>query len=210
MFRRIMSKPAITTLFLDIGGVLLTNGWDTALRKQTAEHFGVDYAELDHRHRVTYDTYEEGKMALETYLKQIIFFEPRSFTPEDVKRYILEQAQPYQDMIDLVRRLRAVYGLRVAVVSNEGREIAEDRIARFRLKEFVDFFVVSAFVHFRKPDLDIYRLALDVAQVQPGEVAYIEDRPLLCEVAETLGIQSVLNRDPAGTRLILDGMGLKL
>lgn len=200
----------ITTLFLDIGGVLLTNGWDTALRKQTAEHFGVDYVELDHRHRVTYDTYEEGKMSLETYLRQIIFFEPRAFTPEDVTTYILEQAKPYQDMIDLVRRLRAVYGLRVAVVSNEGREIAEDRIARFRLKEFVDFFVVSAFVHFRKPDLDIYKLALDVAQVQPAEVAYIEDRPLLCEVAASIGIRSVLNKNAATTRGILDGMGLSL
>lgn len=205
-----MSTPRITTLFLDIGGVLLTNGWDTALRKRTAEHFGVDYAELDHRHRVTYDTYEEGKMSLETYLRQIVFFEPRPFTPADVTRFILEEAKPYQDTIDLVRRLKAVYALKIAVVSNEGREIAEDRIARFHLKSFVDFFVVSAFVHFRKPDLDIYRLALDVAQVQPDEVAYLEDRPLLCEVAASLGINAVLNRNAAETRTKLAEMGLVL
>ena len=205
-----MNPSGITTLFLDIGGVLLTNGWDTALRKQTAEHFNVDYSELDHRHRVTYDTYEEGKMSLETYLRQIIFFEPRSFTTADVQNYILEQAEPYQDTIDLVQRLKAVYGLKIAVVSNEGREIAEDRIARFHLKDFVDFFIVSAFVHFRKPDLDIYRLALDVAHVQPEQVAYIEDRPLLCEVAAELGIHSVLNRSSAETREILAGLGLAL
>jgi putative hydrolase of the HAD superfamily len=204
-----MTTP-ITTLFLDIGGVLLTNGWDTALRKKTAEHFGVDYAELDHRHRVTYDTYESGKMPLETYLQQIIFFEPRKFTAEDVKNFILGQATPYQDTIDLVHRLKAVYGLKIAVVSNEGREIAEDRISRFHLKDFVDFFIISAFVHFRKPDLDIYRLALDVAQVQPEEVAYVEDRPLLCEVASGLGIRSVLNRDAAETRILLAKLGLTL
>jgi putative hydrolase of the HAD superfamily len=205
-----MNPSGITTLFLDIGGVLLTNGWDTELRKQTAEHFQVDYAELDHRHRVTYDTYEEGKMSLETYLRQIIFFEPRDFTAADVQSYILEQAKPYQNTMDLVQRLKAVYGLKIAVVSNEGREIAEDRIARFHLKDFVDFFIVSAFVHFRKPDLDIYRLALDVAHVQPQEVAYIEDRPLLCEVASGLGIHSVLNRSSAETREILAGLGLAL
>ena len=95
-----MNTSGITTLFLDIGGVLLTNGWDTALRKQTAGHFNVDYTELDHRHRVTYDTYEEGKMSLETYLRQIIFFQPRNFIAEDVKNYILEQAKPYQDTIN--------------------------------------------------------------------------------------------------------------
>ena len=205
-----MSSSNITTLFLDIGGVLLTNGWDTALRKQTAEHFHVDYAELDHRHRVSYDIYEEGKMSLETYLRQIIFYEPRDFTTADVKNYILEQAKPFQDTIDLVHRLKVVYGLKIAVVSNEGREIAQDRIARFHLKDFVDFFIVSAFVHFRKPDLDIYRLALDVAHVPPQNVAYIEDRPLLCEVAAELGINSVLNRNAAETREILAGLGLAL
>jgi putative hydrolase of the HAD superfamily len=205
-----MADTQITTLFLDIGGVLLTNGWDTALRKKTAEHFGVDYAELDHRHRVTYDTYEEGKMTLETYLRQIIFYEPREFTPADVTNWILEQASPYEETISLVKKLRAVYGLKVAVVSNEGREVAEDRIRRFHLKDFVDFFVVSAFVHFRKPDLDIYRLALDVAQVHPEQVAYIEDRPLLCEVAATLGIHAVLNTDVVKTRAKLAELGLVL
>jgi len=204
-----MGTP-ITTLFLDIGGVLLTNGWDTDLRKQTAAHFGLDYEEIYHRHHVTYDTYEEGKMTLDEYLHQIIFYEKRSFSARDVKNYILEQARPYQDTIDLVKRLKAVYGLRVAVVSNEGREVAEDRIHRFRLKEFVDFFVVSAFVHFRKPDLDIYRLALDVAQVKPEQVAYLEDRPLLCEVAGRLGIHSVLNRTTAETREKLAALGLIL
>lgn len=204
-----MGTP-ITTLFLDIGGVLLTNGWDTDLRKQTAAHFGLDYEEIYHRHHVTYDTYEEGKMTLDEYLHQIIFYENRSFSAKDVKNYILEQARPYQDTIDLVKRLKAVYGLRVAVVSNEGREVAEDRIHRFHLKEFVDFFVVSAFVHFRKPDLDIYRLALDVAQVKPEQVAYLEDRPLLCEVAGRLGIHSVLNRTAAETREKLAALGLIL
>ena len=205
-----MAISPITTLFLDIGGVLLTNGWDTDLRKQTAEHFGLDYNEIYHRHHVTYDIYEEGKMTLDEYLWQIIFYEKRAFTPEDVKTYILEQAKPYQDMIDLVKRLRAVYGLRVAVVSNEGREIAEDRIRRFNLRDFVDFFIVSAFVHLRKPDLDIYRLAMDVAHVKAENVAYIEDRPLLCDVAARLGLHPVLNRNAKETREILATLDLVL
>ena len=205
-----MAPPAINTLFLDIGGVLLTNGWDTDLRKQTAKHFALDYEEIYHRHHVTYDIYEEGKMTLDEYLWQIVFYEPRPFTPEDFKTYLLEQAKPYQDTIDLVRRLKAVYGLRVAVVSNEGREIAEDRIRRFHLKEFVDFFIVSSFVHIRKPDLDIYRLAMDVAHVKADEVAYVEDRPLLCDVAARLGLHPVLNRNAQETREKLAELDLVL
>ncbi len=205
-----MNMFPITTLFLDIGGVLLTNGWDRKLRKQTAEHFGVDFEEMSNRHHITYDTYESGKSTWDEYLEKIIFFEPREFSYDDVKRYILEAAHPLQDMIDLIRSVRSVHQLKVAVVSNEGRELAMDRIARFQLKEFVDFFVVSAFVHFRKPDLDIYRIALDVAQVKPEQVAYIEDRDLLVEVAAQLGIHGVLHRKEAETRKELAKLGLTL
>jgi putative hydrolase of the HAD superfamily len=36
------SSP-ITTLFLDIGGILLTNGWDHNIRTHAADKFGLDY-----------------------------------------------------------------------------------------------------------------------------------------------------------------------
>jgi putative hydrolase of the HAD superfamily len=202
--------PSITTLFLDIGGVLLTNGWDSKLRKRTAEHFGIDFEEMSNRHHITYDTYESGKSSFEEYLRRIIFYEPRNFSFDDVKHYIFQSAEPFQETIDLIRKLRSVYHLKVAVVSNEGRDLAIDRIERFHLKEFVDFFVVSAFVHFRKPDLDIYRLALDVAQVAPENVAYVEDRHLLVEVASRLGIHGVLHRSELETRKELAQLGLTL
>ena len=204
------NSQKITTLFLDIGGVLLTNGWDTALRKRTAEHFKLDFEEMTSRHHLTYDTYETGKMTLEDYFKQTIFYKKQDFSFSDLTQWVLEQAKPFQDMIDLVKRLKVVYALQVAVVSNEGREVGMDRIERFHLEEFVDFFIVSAFVHFRKPDLDIYRLALDVAQVKAQEVAYIEDRPLLVETASALRIHGVLHENATKTRGELAKFGLEL
>ena len=52
----ILSSP-LTTLFLDIGGVLLTNGWDRGIRVHASEKFGLDYKEMDERHHLTFDTY---------------------------------------------------------------------------------------------------------------------------------------------------------
>jgi hypothetical protein len=49
-------------------------------------------------------------------------------------------------MLDLVRTLKTRYGLKIVVVTNDGREFIVHRIQRFGLKEFVDFFVVSCFV----------------------------------------------------------------
>src|SRR5690242_9622711 len=129
----------ITTLFLDIGGVLLTNGWDHNSRKRAAQRFGLDDEELNERHHLTFDTYEEGKLSLDEYLNRIVFYKKRSFSPEDFKQFMYAQSRPYPEMIELTRALKNQYGLRVATVSNEGRELTIYRVQEFRLGTFVDF-----------------------------------------------------------------------
>ena len=203
-------SPKITTLFVDVGGVLLTNGWDRAMRNQAAETFGLDYAEMDERHHLTFDTYEEGKLSLEEYLNRAVFYRERTFTHEEFTAFMFARSQPYPDMIQLIRSLKARHALKVAVVSNEGRELTVYRIQKFRLAEFVDFFISSCFVHFRKPDADIYRMALDIAQVSPEDVAYIEDRALFVEVARGLGIRGIHHRSYESTRAALAALGLSL
>ena len=199
----------ITTLFLDVGGVLLTNGWDRSMRERAAEKFTLDYHELDERHHLTFDTYEEGKLTLDDYLDRVIFYEPRSFTREEFRDFMFAQSLPFFQMIELVRSLRRQYRLKVAVVSNEGRELAIYRIKKFGLGEFVDFFIVSSFVHFRKPDPDIFRLALDVAQVSAEHVMYVEDRALFVQVAESLGMRGIRHLGYEATRAALAALGLQ-
>src|SRR6202035_101993 len=205
-----MPPSAITHIFTDLGGVLLTNGWDKSLRQATAEHFRLDPVEMNERHNLTYDTYESGKMGLAAYLDRVVFYQPRDFTQEQVIDFMLGQARAFPDMIELVRRLKEKHRLKVAVVSNEGRELTADRIQRCRLAEFVDFFIVSCFVHFRKPDEDIFRIALDIAQASPDRVVYIEDRRMFVEVAAKLGIRSLWHRDTASTAAALADLGLSL
>jgi putative hydrolase of the HAD superfamily len=201
---------AITTLFLDIGGVLLTNGWDHTMRQDAAEVFDLDYAEMNELHHLTFDTYEEGKLSLDTYLDRVVFHTERCFSHQDFKDFMFAQSQPYQRMIDLVCALKTRYGLKIAAVSNEGRELTVYRIRRYALDEFIDFFVSSCFVHYRKPDEDIFRIALDIAQVSPGEVAYIEDRAMFVQVARGLGLRGIRHVGFESTRDALGDMGLLL
>ncbi len=201
-------ESQITTLFLDIGGVLLTNGWDHNSRKSAAEKFGLDYEEMSERHHLTFDTYEEGKLSLDEYLKRVVFYEDRPFSQEEFKKFMYAQSKPYPDMIDLIRGLKAQYGLRVAAVSNEGRELTIYRVQQFELKTLVDFFVSSCFVHYRKPDEDIFRMALDVSQAQPDQVVYIDDRGLFVEVAREVGITGIVHKDYKATRKLLEELGL--
>jgi putative hydrolase of the HAD superfamily len=112
-------------------------------------------------------------------------------------------------MLALMARLKRLYGLKIAVVSNEGRELNAHRIKSFDLAAFVDFFVSSCYVHIRKPDLDIFRLALDISQTPVEQILYIENTALFVELAEGLGIRSILHTDYASTVEKLASFGLR-
>jgi len=202
------TKKQVTALFLDIGGVMLTNGWDRKAREAAAKNFNLDLAELTDRHRMTFDTYESGKLSLEEYLTRVVFYEDRPFTRDQFRQFMFDQSVAYPEMIALVRELKTKYGLKIAVVNNEGRELNEHRIRSFKLYEFVDFFISSCFVHFRKPDADIWKVALDIAQVPIEQVVYIDDRQMFVQVAEGLGITAICHKKVEQTRAGLAALGL--
>src|ERR1035437_1380746 len=205
-----MKKPVpITTLFVDIGGVLLTDGWQHESRKRAAEAFHLDLREMEDRHHLTCDTYEEGKLTLEEYLGRVVFYKKRPFTQAQFRRFMFAQSKPYPEMIELVRLLKTRHRLQIIVVSNEARELNAYRIQKFKLDRFVDAFVSSCFVHLRKPDADIFRLALDIAQAPVRQVLYIENTPMFVQIAEGLGIRSILHTDYRSTWAKLAPLGLR-
>ncbi|QNF35334.1 HAD-IA family hydrolase [Adhaeribacter swui] len=202
------STTSIKALFLDIGGVLLTNGWDRNARKRAAEKFDLDYEQLNERHHLTFDTYESGKLTLEEYLDRIVFYEPRPYSTQEFTRFIMEQTSPFPDMINLITDLKKRYNLKIAAVNNEGRELNEYRIKHFGLNNFMDMFVSSCYAHFRKPDHDLFRMALDIAQVFPDQVIYVDDRAMFVQVASSLGMHCIHHTDYNLTRQALANLGL--
>ncbi|MGH7143964.1 MAG: HAD family hydrolase [Planctomycetota bacterium] len=198
----------VTTLFLDIGGVLLTNGWDHLARRRAAETFKLSFDDIEARHHLNFDTYEIGKIPLDTYLDRVVFDRPRPFTRAAFRQFMFAQSAPCPGMRELMTRLKARHGLKIFVVSNEGRELNDHRIQRFGLNRFVDSFVSSCFVGLRKPDEAIFKLALDLAQVDPGEVVYVENTALFVTVAAGLGLRSILHTDLATTQKRLADFGL--
>src|ERR1017187_7165348 len=208
-YSRMKKSVPITTLFLDIGGVLLSNGWDHHARKRAAKHFKLNWAEMQERHGLNFETHEEGKISLKEYLDRVVFHQKRAFTRTEFQHFMFAQSKPYTEMIELVRNLEAKYGLKIAVVSNEARELNAYRIQKFKLDGFVDAFISSCFVHVRKPDADIFRLALDIAQAPAPQVLYIENTPMFVQIAEGLGIRRILHTDYRSTCAKLALFGLQ-
>jgi putative hydrolase of the HAD superfamily len=198
----------ITTFFLDVGGVLGTNGWDHKSRELAAKTFDLDYAEMTHRHDMSFGAYEEGKLTLDSYMDRVIFYRPRSFSRDEFRAFMLAQSVPDPAMLGLMAELKQKYNLRVVITSNEGRELVTHRIPLFGLDKLADYFIFSCFIHIRKPDPAFYHMALDMNQVRPQEVAYFDDREMFVEVARGMGIHGVWQTSIDVTRAALNDLGL--
>ena len=199
----------ITTLFLDIGSVLLTNDWDTASRKLASKKFNIDYEDFAERHGYLSSLYEEGKMTLNDYLDKAIFYEERSFSKTDFKNFIFSQSEPIPKMIELFKNLKSKYKLKIVSLNNEGLELSRYRVETFKLNDLFDFFVTSCFVNMRKPDENIYKLAMNLAYSKCEESLFIDDRYFNVETAANLGINAFQHKDYKTTREELARYGLK-
>jgi putative hydrolase of the HAD superfamily len=157
-----------------------------------------------------FEIYEEGKITLQEYLSLVVFHKKRPFTRNQFWRFMFAQSKPFPEMIELVAQLKLRLGMKIAIISNEGRELNAYRIRKFKLDRFVDCFISSCYVHIRKPDADIFRLALDIAQVQASQAVYIENTPMFVQIAEGLGIPSILHTDCKSTRAGLYALGLNV
>ena len=201
--------PLVTTVFLDIGGVLLTDGWAHQARRQAARIFKLDWNEMEARHRLVFEPLEEGKLTLEEYLSLVVFYQKRAFSRAKFRRFMFAQSKPYPEMIKLIRRLRVQRGLKIVVVSNETRELNSYRVRQFKLDQLADAFISSCFIHIRKPDADIFRLALDIAQTPPEKVLYIDNTPMFVAIAAGFGIRGILHTDYKSTKAELATLGLE-
>ncbi len=204
-----MTVPRFRALFSDIGGVLGTNGWDASLRKRIADRFAIELGEIDARHHLLFDSYERGYMGFEDYLRGVFFSVPRAFTLEEIRDYTYDASIPWTDNIQFLKRVKAVNRLKLALISNEGRGIADHRVGKFGLRELADFLVISHFVHFRKPDPEIWRLALNLAQATPEESVYIDDREMFVGAAADIGFTSIQHVSLENTRDQLSALGMR-
>lgn len=203
-----MAEP--TTLFWDIGGVVLTNGWDRPARQKAAEKFHLDWDDFEDRHELLLSAFETGKVTLADYLKRTVFYRERPFTQDDFKDFLLGQSQAFPETLGLLRRLSASRRYLIAALNNESLEINEYRIRKFRLRDFFEVFLSSCYLGLRKPDGLIYRRALNITQREPGECVFIDDRSLNLECAREIGMRTIQFRDVAGLREELERAGVAL
>jgi putative hydrolase of the HAD superfamily len=201
----------VGTILWDVGGVLLTNGWDHIERAAVLHHFGLDFDLIEPRHQFAYDSWERGFTTAEQYLQHTVFFEPRAFTPAD----FLVQMKSRSVMIPhgamrILEQLAASEEMELAMLNNEARELNDYRIREFGLDACFDVFLSSCYVGLRKPEPRFYQMALDVLQRDAETVVFIDDRQHNCDAATALGIGSICYQDEAQLVRALEQLGVSI
>jgi putative hydrolase of the HAD superfamily len=198
----------VTALFWDVGGVILSTGWDRAARLAAAQKFGLDWEELQDRHDLASPAFETGKITLDTYLERIVFYRKRPFTREEFTDFIFAQSEEFPESRAVLSGVAATGKYLLATINNEALELNEHRIQQFQLRREFKAFFSSCYLGIRKPDEGIYRLALEVTQRQPEECLFIDDRELNLECARALRMRTIQFRDAAQLRQDLAASGV--
>ncbi len=184
-----MTRP--TALFWDVGGVLLTNGWDQDSRRRMAAQFDINWDEFAERHELLAQKLDTGKLSLDQYLSQTVFYRKRDFSPAAVREFMLAESKPFPDRLALLARIARQGKYLLATLNNESTELNLYRIERFGLRSYFTIFFSSCFLGVRKPDEGIYRQALAMTQRPPEQCVFIDDRPLNVEQACRCGLRGI-------------------
>lgn len=200
----------LTTLFWDIGGVILTNGWDRPSRREAAELFHMDWEDFQDRHDLSFPAFETGAITLDQYLDRTVFCRPQRFTREEFTAFMFAQSREYPETRAILANVAKSGRYLLAAINNEPRELNEYRIEAFQLRRDFSLFFSSCYVGLRKPDEALYRLALEVTQRPAEQCLVIDDRPLNLENSHKLGMQTVHYQNPAQLRAELERRGISV
>jgi putative hydrolase of the HAD superfamily len=202
--------PEITTLFWDIGGVIMTNGWDTGARRRAAETFHLDWEEFQDRHDLSFPAFDSGLISLDEYLNRILFYRPRAFTREEFIAFIFAQSKEYPESRAVLDKLARLQKYFIGSINNEPLELNEYRIKAFHLRRDFQVFFSSCYLHTRKPEEMIYRIALEVTQRAAAECVFIDDRPLNLENPRKLGFKTIHYQGAEQLRAELTNYGVEV
>ncbi|MCW3112514.1 MAG: Haloacid dehalogenase domain protein hydrolase [Segetibacter sp.] len=202
-----MNKNPFKIIFLDIGGVLLTNGWGHESRQNAAKEFGFDFAEMEALHNFIFNVYEIGRITLDEYLDIVVFNKSRVFTREDFKAYMYSRSMELPGMLSWLKEFKKANNqIKIVSINNEGKELNEYRVKKFQLHNCFDAFISSCEVSMRKPDPGIFRLALGVVQAAADECIYFDDRIYLVDAARRLGIRGYHHQEFESSKAIIEGL----
>jgi putative hydrolase of the HAD superfamily len=196
-------------ILFDVGGVLLTNGWDQRERVVVLGHFDLDLAAFAARSLAVYDAWERGNITVEAYLDATVFYEPRSFSRDEFFAFLLTQSKPLPNgALGILGEVAASGKCMTGALNNEPRETNEYRFERYGLRNFLSVALSSCYLGLRKPEPAIYHRVLDILGRPAERILFIDDRAENVAGAEAAGMKAIHFEGAEGLRRELVSLGV--
>ncbi len=206
-------SSSIRTLFWDMGGVILTNGWDLQQRTRVLGRLQVDLQAYEAVHARIDHEWERGLInAREFFLQTVLRPNAKLNLTFDLlwPQVCAESRVLHPECLDMLAELKQSGRWRLATLNNESAELNEYRLDAFKLRSLFDYFICSAYVHERKPAPGIYRSAIDISGFGPATALLIDDKEENCAAARAMGMQAIRFESPAQLATALAGVGICL
>ncbi len=200
----------INTIFFDVGGVCLTNGWDHISREKATEKFSLDYEDVEKKHKRVFKHFEKGKISLDQYLNEVIFTKRRKFNRAEFKEFMFSQSKAHKSTMEVLHKLALSKKYYLATINNESFELNQYRINKFKLYKYFTNFFSSCYLGVRKPEPEIFFRVLHILQKDAGECLFIDDREENYQSAKNNGLNSILLESPSKLRLRLKEINIKI
>ena len=201
----------ISTILWDVGGVLLTNGWDHNERHGVLSRFHIDKDAFEQRHPDVNDVWEKGLLTVEQYLDKTVFYEPRDFSAAQFLEAMKAESKVLEDSaLPILGQLAASNSYTLGMLNNEARELNDYRIDTFKLRDYFQLFLSSCYVGMRKPDVHMFELAIDVLQRDPAEIAFVDDRAGNVQAANAAGMHGIQYKGSAQLKSELEKLNIKI
>ena len=196
-------------MLFDIGGVLLTNGWDHVSRGRAADAFALDEG-FEARHALLALDLDTARITLDAYLDRVVFDRPRSFTRDAFLAFVYAESQPFPETLAVLDEVVATGRYVVVALNNESRELNGHRIATFDLARRFDAFLSSCYLGMSKPDPGIYVRMLEILQRPAEACVFVDDRSHNVATAVELGIHGIQHTSALTTREALRAAGVQI
>ena len=184
----------IRAVFFDLGGVILRTEYQ-APRQQLAERLGLEYDDLD---RIVFNS-ETGLQAATGAITSRKHWEAlmkRLKRPmeelESIRNEFFAGDIIDRDIVNYLRSLRNTH--KTGLISNNWSDL-RDYLVREKIIDAFDHIIISAEVGVAKPELGIFRIALEQAGVKPEEAVLVDDFYVNIEGCEKIGMKGIHFKD---------------
>lgn len=184
----------VKCIVFDWYGVCTKKPWRVTFSKELSYKLGIDSSKVRVVFRKVCPDYEKNKIHGKEFVKLMLKNLNCKQNPEEFYYLIDSQPDINWNVMNLIKELKKKY--RIFLFSNNYEDVFNEVKKDLKdLKIYFDETLFSFDLKMRKNEIEMYKVLLEKAQVEPSEIVFVDDHQKPLELAVTFGIKGILYKN---------------